>query len=144
MNHIWKILMVLLLGTLLSALILTAAACNDEDEATFDEEDDLKTLENMEAAIDVFIGTADCVDAGDCRVLPFGDKPCGGPWRYKICSATAVDSVVLADMIIGYNEFNTLLNTRYNWASDCMFVMPPDIGCVDGHCVAVEKPKANH
>ena len=39
------------------------------------------------------IGDAACKSDADCRAIAFGDKPCGGPWSYKIYSVTSVDTV---------------------------------------------------
>ena len=111
-------------------------ACNDEDP--FDEAADRARLDKMEAGIDNLIGEATCKDAKDCRVMAFGAKPCGGPWSFKIWSAATVDSAALAGLVAGYNKFNQTLNDRYGWMSDCMVVTPPDVGCVEGHCVVIE------
>ena len=112
------------------------AACNDEDP--FDEAADRARLDKIEAEIDGLIGEATCSDAKDCRVIAFGDKPCGGPWSFKVYSVSTVDSVGLADLVAGYNKFNKTLNARYGWMSDCMVVMPPEVDCVEGRCVVVE------
>ena len=112
------------------------AACNDEDP--FDEAADRARLDKIEAEIDGLIGEAPCSDAKDCRVIAFGDKPCGGPWSFKVYSVSTVDSVGLADLVAGYNKFNKTLNARYGWMSDCMVVMPPEVDCVEGRCVVVE------
>ncbi|MEN8007864.1 MAG: hypothetical protein ABFS42_12665 [Candidatus Krumholzibacteriota bacterium] len=112
------------------------AACNDEDP--FDEDADRARLDKMEAEIDELIGEANCKDFQECRSIAFGDKPCGGPWKYKIFSKASVDSVRLADMVRDYNKFNVTLNRRYGWMSDCMVVVQPGTDCLDGRCVAVE------
>ncbi len=111
------------------------AACQGDDPGA--ETKDRLLLEKMEADIDSLIGDAACVDAEDCRAIAFGDKPCGGPWIYKVYSVTSVDTLELAGMIDAYYEFNRTLNERYGWMSDCMFVMPPNIDCVEGKAVAV-------
>lgn len=136
MNKPLNFLLILILG----GLITTGTACTDDDD-DYDEAADLKILQSMEADIDAYIGAADCDDEGDCRALGFGDKPCGGPWGYKIFSISATDSVELAGMIQNYNEFNRVLNERYGWMSDCMYVGPPELGCVKGKCVAVVPSK---
>ena len=126
---------------LLLAIITTTAACNDDDDPN-DQDADLKILARMEEDIDLYIGEADCLSDDDCRALPFGEKPCGGPWSYKVFSMAAVDSTVLADMIVRYNEFNQVLNDRYGWMSDCMYVGQPEVDCYKGKCVAVQEAAA--
>lgn len=112
--------------------------CKDEDP--FDEGADLARLAAMEAAVDAVIGEPLCGEASECRAVPFGAKPCGGPWRYKIFNAAAVDTLVLLEMIAEYDAFNEVLNLRYNWSSDCMFVVAPDLDCLDGRCIPVGTP----
>ncbi len=112
------------------------AACNDEEPPN--EAADRARLDKMETEVDDLIGDAACNDAKECRVIAFGAKPCGGPWSFKIWSAATVDSTALAGLVADYNKFNHTLNDRYGWMSDCMVVMPPNVGCVDGHCVVVE------
>jgi hypothetical protein len=112
------------------------AACNDEEP--FDEAADRARLAKLETGIDDLIGEAVCKDGKDCRVIAFGAKPCGGPWSYKVFSASAVDTTALAGLVDDYNKFNRTLNDRYGWMSDCAVVMPPNVGCVEGRCVVVE------
>lgn len=112
------------------------AACKDDDPGN--ELADREQLTKMEAEIDGLIGEATCTDAQGCRSIAFGDKPCGGPWSYKIYSVSGVDTLQLAGMVEAYFKFNRVLNERHGWMSDCMVVMPPNIDCVEGRCVAVE------
>jgi hypothetical protein len=120
------------------ACVVGLAACNDEDDP-FDEAADRARLDKMEAEIDDLIGEATCKDAKDCRSIAFGDKPCGGPWSYKIYSVSGLDTLQLAGLVAAHKKFNGVLNMRYGWMSDCMVVMSPNIDCVEGHCVAVVK-----
>jgi len=116
--------------------ISSLAACKDYD--SFDEAADRERLTKMEAEIDGLIGEATCTDIRDCRSIAFGDKPCGGPWNYKVYSVSEVDTLKLAGLVDAYFKFNSVLNERHGWMSDCMMVMPPNIDCVEGRCVAVE------
>ncbi len=117
--------------------VASLAACKDDDPV-FDEAADRATLDKMAAQIDTLITEGTCTDSEDCRSIAFGDKPCGGPWSYKIYSVSGVDTTQLAGMVEAYNKFNKVLNERHGWMSDCMVVMPPNIDCVEGKCVAVQ------
>ncbi len=117
--------------------VASLAACKDDDPV-FDEKADRSSLVEMEAKIDTLISAGTCTDSEDCRSIAFGDKPCGGPWSYKIYSVSGVDTVQLAGLVHAYNKFNKVLNERHGWMSDCMVVMPPTIDCVEGQCVAVQ------
>ena len=123
------------------ACIAGLAACEDDDPAD-QAADDRARLVEMEADIDTLLTGATCKGAEDCRSIAFGAKPCGGPWSYKIYSVSGVDSLALAGMVDAYNKFNRVLNERYGWMSDCMVVMPPEIDCLEGRCVAVGKAGA--
>ena len=117
--------------------VASLAACKDDDPV-LDEAADRATLDKMAAQIDTLITEGTCADSEDCRSIAFGDKPCGGPWSYKIYSVSGVDTLQLADLVHAYFKFNRMLNERHGWMSDCMVVMPPNIHCVEGRCVAVE------
>ena len=111
------------------------SACQDESH---DEPADRVHLAELEAEIDELIGEALGNDITDCRSIAFGDKPCGGPWKYKVFSISGLDTLELGELVASYNKFNTILNKRYGWMSDCMGVTPPNLDCVDGHCIAGE------
>ena len=126
-----------MLGMLTLAALLAAGGagpgCNDDQgEVT-----DLARLKAMEENIDALIADAPCKGGDDCRAIAFGAKPCGGPWKYKVFSATAVDTTELKRLVKNYNDFNVVLNDRYGWLSDCSYVGEPDVGCVAGHCQVV-------
>ena len=131
MKHLFRVIPVIILFLGIAGM----AACNDEE--VDHEAADVARLVKMEAEIDDLIGDATCGDFQDCRAIAFGSKPCGGAWSYKVFSASATDTVQFLSLVDAYNKFNTTLNERYGWNSDCMYVLPPKIGCVDGHCVAV-------
>lgn len=147
-----KIVTRIFMVTALTALLAVTVACNDnnkdsdsgiDSEMDIDnnketgEEADKASLARMEAEIDEFIGEATCNEAGDCRTLPFGAKPCGGPWKFKVFGGSSGDTAKLEAMVAKYNLFNAELNEKYGWMSDCLAVMPPEIECVDGMCVVV-------
>ena len=100
-----------------------------------DEETDIARLDSMYTEILEMVGEAECSGSLDCRYVAFGDKPCGGPWSYLIYSVKTVDEDLLLMRVSQYNNFNEILNQEYGWASDCMVVPVPNVGCKDGHCV---------
>ncbi len=122
--------------TLLALLTVVAAGPGCPDEGR-DEDRDVAQLQAKEKAIDALIGDAPCKGGEDCRTIAFGAKPCGGPWQYKIFNAAEVDTVELKRLVKDYDEFNAVLNDRWGWMSDCAYVTPPEVGCVEGRCQAV-------
>ena len=81
------------------------------------------------------ISDLSCQDSTDCEFVSFGVKPCGGPWRYLVYSATHVDNVLLNEKVKAYNEYNNTLNIRYGWISDCSLAIIPVLGCIEGECI---------
>ena len=111
--------------------------CN---ETELNEDADRATLDKMETEIDEFIGVPICGDSGDCQLIAFGDKPCGGPWKYKVFNAGKIDTTVMKQMVTEYFEYNEVLNERYGWMSDCMLVERPVLDCLDGRCIPISLP----
>lgn len=105
-----------------------------------DEARDRAKLAEMEAQIDAMIGDARCADSGQCKLIAFGAKPCGGPWKYKIYSEAVVSTEKLTKYVNAYNAYNRELNETYGWASDCGVASPPAVECRDGKCQAVAAP----
>lgn len=101
---------------------------------------DSVVLDRMRTEIINFIGTPSC-GGEDCRYIALGVKPCGGPWEYLIYSAPTIDVDSLRFMVSRYNTFDDGFNRRYNVASDCRFVVPPRIGCIEGRCSDLDHPR---
>lgn len=105
-------------------------SCGDE----FDEKDDLALLGALKTEILLLISENNCSGIGECRALALGEKPCGGPWEYLIYSIVNNDTLKIKEKVEEYNDFNAVLNIRYNYESDCMFVEKPSILCLNGKC----------
>ncbi len=106
-------------------------SCGDE----FDEKDDLAQLAALKKEILSLAGEADCSGIGECKLLPLGAKPCGGPWEYLIYSTAGTDSMKIREKVDEHNKLNEVINKRYGYMSDCMVVEPPILVCVNGKCV---------
>ena len=100
---------------------------------------DKAVLDAMRGEIIDFIGTLSCNGGMDCRYIPFGVKPCGGPWEHLIYSTATVDTHALEFEVHRYDVFNDAYNRRYNIASDCRYVLPPRIGCLNGICTDLDR-----
>ncbi len=113
--------------------IILFMSCDDD----FNEEEDVARLEHMEQEILESISDLSCSDSTDCQYIGFGDKPCGGYWRYLIYSVNNVDSVLLIEKVRKYNDYNKTLNIRYGWVSDCSLPRIPVLTCLEGECVVI-------
>ena len=118
------------------------------------EERDRRRLERMRAEIDEMVaqgacdglekpcGAPTCEDAEeDCRYIGIGAKPCGGPWEFLVYSARTVDEETLRKKVEAHNKHEDRMNRTYGYASDCSLPNPPEIGCVEGRCADLNKPR---
>ena len=101
-------------------------------------EGDRAKLEAMRKDILALIATPSCGGDGECRYIGLGVKPCGGVWEYLVYSTATVDTAFLKYLVSRYNAFNDGFNRRYTIYSDCMFVLPPRVGCFEGVCAALD------
>lgn len=118
-----------------AALLTVTVACGGVTGSK--EERDQERLAEMRQATLELVGDATCDDAGQCRSIAFGSKPCGGPWRYLVYCAARTDTALLRQRVEEYNRFEAELNRKYNTVSDCAFVLEPTLDLVGGECVAV-------
>ena len=86
-----------------------------------------------------YVGDARASSADQCRVIPYGSKPCGGPWTYLVYSTENVDPTVLAELVETYNHLEELYNQRHGMGSDCSEPIQPPVVRQNGRCVAAEE-----
>ena len=130
---------------ILGALLL--AACErfpvgdafDIDLKERQELSDKRKLHRMRVDIVKMAGEAECEAVEDCRFLELGAKPCGGPWEYLVYSVVQMDSTVLAKHVAKHNRFESQMNARYGYASDCALPPEPQLACVAGRCVDLNR-----
>jgi hypothetical protein len=87
------------------------------------------TLE-LRREIERLIGDAACRDDGQCRALPLGAKPCGGPEAYVAWSTASTDARQLEALAARYREARSARNQRLGLVSDCAVVPEPPVRCV--------------
>lgn len=81
------------------------------------------------------VSDAQCANSADCRFIPYGAKPCGGPWEYLIYCVSAIDSSKLDSLVALHRALEEKLNQKEGRISDCSVPAPPSLGFVDGKCV---------
>ena len=109
-------------------------ACSKQ--ATLTPADDDQKLTQLGKEIGEFAKNKACSGGDDCRTMAMGSKPCGGPTNYIIYSLSKTDEKQLSDKVKQYTDFEKELNIKYNRASDCMFLMPPTVNCLNGVCAS--------
>lgn len=120
----------------LCLLLLFSTQCED-DITPPTQEDELQELIDLKTEIENFASTPICDDTFECKFIALGSKPCGGPWSYLVYS-TSIDTNRLESLVEGYNQKESIYNTKWNIASDCALVNPPtSVTCENNICVAV-------
>jgi hypothetical protein len=124
----------------LAAAALFILSCADYKLPEAENEDNEASRSELEAEIVALIGTPTCSDFSECASIGFGAKPCGGHWRYLVYSRTVTDEQELTEAVEEYNELDLEYNLLQRIVSDCGFISPPALACVDGACAAVSYP----
>ena len=97
--------------------------------------DDQK-LEQLGKEIQEFAKNKACSNEDDCRTMAMGSKACGGPSSYIIYALSRTNEKQLAEKVKQYTDFQKELNIKYNRASDCLFLSPPTVDCLNGVCAS--------
>ena len=93
------------------------------------------SLAAVRAAMLSAIGDAPCARSEQCRAVPVGAKPCGGPRGYLAYSVTTTDSARLATIVGEYTRLDAENNRRTGAISDCSITPRPPVACTAGRCV---------
>ena len=75
------------------------------------------------------VGTAACSDDAQCRVLPLGSKPCGGPEGHLAWSVVNTDARQIEALALRYQQARQARNQRLGLVSDCAMVPEPAVRC---------------
>ena len=114
----------------------------DRDNEPSDEQQEAQQrLRRMRAAIMELVGEARCEDAEQCRFVGLGAKPCGGPWEYLVYSIAQTDPDDLIAHVREYNQFERQINEHFGRDSDCSMPPQPELECIEGRCVDLNRPR---
>lgn len=80
------------------------------------------------------IGDPTSSDTTYCRVLPLGEKPCGGPAGYVVFSSQVSNVQRMHELTNELTEVDKTLNRALQLGSDCSIERPPVAIIVDGRC----------
>ncbi|MEY4539074.1 MAG: hypothetical protein RLZZ306_831 [Bacteroidota bacterium] len=127
-THILKII-------LLGFVLFISCAKDDIDSNALAIADDQK-LEQMGKEVQDFAKNKACSNGDDCRTMPMGAKACGGPTNYIIYALSKTDEKQLTEKVKQYTDFQKELNIKYNRSSDCLFLSPPTVDCLNGVCAS--------
>ncbi|WP_194755408.1 hypothetical protein [Aliidiomarina indica] len=111
---------------------------NEVDQEMLRDDFTFAELEALRLQVHRTIGTPFATDPSQCRVLPFGAKPCGGPSRYVIYSIQETDPDVIEPLVDQYNTWSEIYNEREGLMSDCAVVPEVSATVINGICVPTE------
>lgn len=120
--------------TLLGFILFVA--CSKEETLSPSSAVDDQKLEQLGKEIEEFAKNKTCSNGDGCRTMPMGAKACGGPTNYIIYALSKTDEKQLAEKIKQYTDFQKELNVKYNRTSDCLFLSPPRVDCLNGVCAS--------
>lgn len=98
------------------------------------QQNDSERLKELGRIIEQEIGTPAATEPAQCKVIPFGSKPCGGPARYLVYSTAKTDESRLKQLVNEFNQLAKKINQEGNIISDCRFVTEPEVKLADGVC----------
>lgn len=93
-------------------------------------------LEGIRETLEAAVGESRATSVEQCRVVPVGAKPCGGPWYYVAHSTSDGEPEEVAALAAEYTRVQEEMNQRFGLASTCEYVEPPQPALEGGRCVA--------
>ena len=91
-------------------------------------------LSELYDEIQTTIADKSCKRNGQCKVMAYGAKACGGPVGYLVYSSGNVDEKALQALVDEYTALQETMNDEFGLISDCSVPTPPDVSCVSGNC----------
>lgn len=91
-------------------------------------------IKQLEIQLKKAVADPACTQNSECKSIPVGAKACGGPLYYLIYSTNNTDHeklTMLADAIKSKQRKHNMLTEA---TSDCAFLMPPALACIDEQC----------
>lgn len=82
------------------------------------------------------VGAAPAQRLAQCRAMPIGAKPCGGPQSYVVYSTAASSEQKLQELARQYTEAEQKYNRVTETFGTCVHVMPPEVHLRNGTCTS--------
>lgn len=99
---------------------------------------DLKTTKmqatDLYQQIKTLVGDANASNAGFCRKVGLGHRPCGGPESYLVYSAEGIDEPKLLALIAQYGSLRKAEHEASGMMSTCEMIPEPSVVWVGGQC----------
>ena len=95
---------------------------------------DSERLEELRRMIDREIGVPYADEPTQCKLIPFGSKPCGGPWGFLVYSTLKTDETRLKQLISEFNQLQKKMNEEGKILSDCALAPEPKLEFLGRRC----------
>ncbi|RUO35243.1 hypothetical protein [Aliidiomarina sanyensis] len=106
---------------------------------TGDMEQDSAVMQQLLRQMRMQLGTASADHPEQCKLLPIGEKPCGGPERFLLYSEQGVrDEAQLIKLAEQYTDLSREFNRIHQMVSDCQVLVQPAVTVRDGVCMPIE------
>lgn len=84
--------------------------------------------------IKTLVGDAKASNAGFCRKVGLGHRPCGGPESYLVYSAEGIDEPKLLALIAQYGSLRKAEHDASGMMSTCEMIPEPSVVWAGGQC----------
>ena len=98
------------------------------------QQSDAERLVELRRLIEQEIGVPDADKPIQCKLIPFGSKPCGGPSGYLVYSTLKTDEARLQRLVSEFNQLQKKMNEEGEIMSDCAVTPKPEVEFVKGRC----------
>jgi hypothetical protein len=91
------------------------------------QQSDAQRLKELRRLIEQEIGVPYADEPSQCKLIPFGSKPCGGPWSYLVYSTLKTDETRLKQLVREFNQQQKKMNEESKIMSDCAVAPQPKV-----------------
>ncbi len=99
-----------------------------------DEASDRRAIDRLRGEARALAHTDGCSTAGQCGVLPLGERACGGPEEFLVYCPRSTDVAALTRKADALAAAQRAFNTRYGVASTCEMRLAPTATLAGGRC----------
>ena len=89
----------------------------------------------LQLRLDKLTEDKSCSHDNQCKVIPVGARPCGGPEAYMLYSTGQTDEKMLQYTAERYQQLKRKQNDKLGLVSTCQMLMAPMASCQQSQCV---------
>jgi hypothetical protein len=123
--------LLILLSILITGLLFNAAQPPKTNIETI-----LARKEELNGIIKKEISTPSASQLFQCKLIAFGAKPCGDPWRYLVYSTANTNVTRLKELVSEFHQLDEKSKQELGIVSLCNLTPKPTAGMAGGVCSA--------